>query len=284
VKRGLDVRDFTLVTFGGSGSLLLCPLIEILGVRSVLVPPNPGNVSAFGLLTVDVRTDHVRTAVARHGELDHGAMNAIFDGLAGQTHGALDAQGFAKEQHQLSRTADLRYYGQAFEVRVPVGDGRFGPGLADAAADAFHDAHRALYGYDFRGDPRQQVEWVNLRVTGIGPIQRPELTELVPAGRADIGSGVRRPGVSVCRDGVPALPPDGPATGKATTGSRPVVFGRSSASVSTPLYWRPELAPGDVVEGPAVIEEYGATVPVHPGFAARVDQFGNLLVAAEGLA
>src|SRR6266704_5256681 len=55
VKRGLDVRDFTLVTFGGSGSLLLCPLIDILGVKEVLVPPNPGNVSAFGLLTVDVR-------------------------------------------------------------------------------------------------------------------------------------------------------------------------------------------------------------------------------------
>jgi N-methylhydantoinase A len=282
VKRGLDVRDFTLVTFGGSGSLLLCPLIEILGVKGVLVPPNPGNVSAFGLLTVDVRSDHVRTAVARHAELDHGAMDAIFDGLGGQAHSALTAQGFALDEHQLSRTADLRYYGQAFEVRVPVGDGRFGPGLADAAADAFHDAHRALYGYDFRGDPRQQVEWVNLRVTGIGPIQRPELTELVPAGEADSGSRVRRPGVSVCRDGAPALPSRGSTVGKAQTGSRPVVFGRSSASVSTPLYWRPELAPDDVVEGPAVIEEYGATVPVHPGFVARVDRFGNLLVTAEG--
>jgi N-methylhydantoinase A len=280
VKRGLDVRDFTLVTFGGSGSLLLCSLIEILGVRGVLVPPNPGNVSAFGLLTVDVRSDHVRTAVARHSELDHGAMDAIFDGLAGQAHRALDAQGFAPDQHRLSRTADLRYYGQAFEVRVPVGDGRFGPGLADAAADAFHDAHRALYGYDFRGDPRQQVEWVNLRVTGIGPIRRPELTELVPAGGADSGSRVRRPGVSVCRDGAPALPSHRSA-GEAVTESRMVVFGRSSSSVPTSLYWRPELGPGDVVAGPAVIEEYGATVPVHLGFAARVDRFGNLLVAAE---
>ena len=209
-------------------------------------------------------------------------MNAIFDGLAGQAHRALDAQGFAPDQHRLSRTADLRYYGQAFEVRVPVGDGRFDAGLANAAADAFHNAHRALYGYDFRADPRQQVEWVNLRVTGIGPIQRPELTEVVPAGGADSGSRVRRPGVSVCRDGAPALPSRGSTTGKAQTGSRPVVFGRSSPSVSTPLYWRPELAPGDVVEGPAVIEEYGATVPVHPGFAARVDRFGNLLVTAEG--
>jgi N-methylhydantoinase A len=175
----------------------------------------------------------------------------------------------------------LRYYGQAFEVRVPVGDGRFGPGLADAAADAFHDAHRALYGYDFRGDPRQQVEWVNLRVTGVGPIQRPELTELVPAGGADSGSRVRRPGVSVCRDGAPALPSRGSIGGEAVPESRLVVFGRSSVGVSTPLYWRPQLAPGDVVAGPAVIEEYGATVPVHPGFAARVDRFGNLLVTGE---
>ncbi len=280
VKRGLDVRDFTLVTFGGSGSLLLCSLIEILGVRGVLVPPNPGNVSAFGLLTVDVRSDHVRTAVARHAELDHGVMDAIFDGLAGQAHGALTAQGFSLDEHRLSRTADLRYYGQAFEVRVPVGDGRFGPELADAAASAFHDAHHALYGYDFRGDLRQQVEWVNLRVTGIGPIQRPELTELVSTGGADSGSGVRRPGVSVCRDGAPALPSHR-STGRAATGSRLVVFGRSSTGVSTPLYWRPQLAPGDVIAGPAVIEEYGATVPVHPGFAARVDRFGNLLVTAE---
>ena len=282
VKRGLDVRDFTLVTFGGSGSLLLCPLIEILGVEGVLVPPNPGNVSAFGLLTVDVRSDHVRTAVARHAELDHGAMDEIFGGLAGQAHRALAAQGFAPEQHRLSRTADLRYYGQAFEVRVPVGDGEFGPGFANAAADAFHDAHHALYGYDFRGDPRQQVEWVNLRVTGIGPIQRPELTELAPAGGAGADIGVRRPGRPKRRDSPPALPSRSSTAGKAVTGSRLVVFSRAAAAVTTPVYWRAELVAGDVVSGPAVIEEYGATVPVHPGFVARVDRFGNLLVTGGG--
>ena len=62
VKRGLDVRDFTLTTFGGSGSLLLCRLMDVLGIPTVLVPPDPGNVSAFGLLTVDVRNDYVQTA------------------------------------------------------------------------------------------------------------------------------------------------------------------------------------------------------------------------------
>jgi N-methylhydantoinase A len=254
VKRGLDVRDFTLVTFGGSGSLLVCPLIEILGVRGVLVPCNPGNVSAFGLLTVDVRTDYVRTCVARQSELDYPAMEATYAGLLARAHDALTAQGFSAETGRLIRSADLRYYGQAFEVRVPVAAGPVGPALAEATAASFHVAHRALYGYDFRDDPRQQVEWVNLRVTGVGPIQRPRLATLAAG------------------DGNPS---------RAVTGRRAVVFGRAAGPVDATIYWRPLLEAGDEVTGPAVIEEYGATIPVHPRFAARVDRFGNLLVRPE---
>jgi N-methylhydantoinase A len=256
VKRGLDVRDFTLVTFGGSGSLLVCSLIEILGVRGVLVPCNPGNVSAFGLLTVDVRADCVRTFVARQSELDYEGMEAAYAALAARAHDALAAQGFSAADRQLARTADLRYYGQAYEVRVPVAAGPplaglFGPAAAEAAAASFHTAHRALYGYDFSGDSRQQVEWVNLRVTGIGPVRRPRL--------AAVAAG----------DGDPA---------RAVTGRRPVVFARGSEPDEATIYWRPDLAAGDVVTGPAIVEEYGATLPLHPGFAARVDGFGNLLV------
>jgi N-methylhydantoinase A len=70
VARGLDVRDFTLTTFGGSGSLLACRLMDVLGLPRTLVPPDPGNVSAFGLLTVDVRNDHVQTAIQPHAALD----------------------------------------------------------------------------------------------------------------------------------------------------------------------------------------------------------------------
>jgi N-methylhydantoinase A len=255
VRRGLDIRDFTLVTFGGSGSLLLCPLIDILGVPAALVPPNPGNVSAFGLLTVDVRADFVRTAVARHDQLDLGRAGAMLAGLREQARSALAAQGFGGGQERLVTSADLRYYGQAFEVRVPVPDGPLDARLAGAVAAAFHEAHHDRYGYDFRGDPRQQVEWVNLRVTGIGPIRRPVLRELAAAA-------------------------GGP--GRAVTGSRPVCFQRAAGYQQATVYWRPRLAAGDVVAGPAVIEEYGATVPVHPGFAARADQSGNLLVSAEG--
>ncbi|HET7798831.1 MAG TPA: hydantoinase/oxoprolinase family protein, partial [Humibacillus xanthopallidus] len=91
VKRGLDVRDFMLTTFGGSGSLLACRLVDILGLAGVVVPQNPGNVSAFGLLTVDVKNDYVQTAVARHESLDHAAVQSTFDQLTTKAANALDA-------------------------------------------------------------------------------------------------------------------------------------------------------------------------------------------------
>jgi N-methylhydantoinase A len=253
VKRGLDVRDFTLTTFGGSGSLLLCRLMDVLGIGTVLVPPNPGNVSAFGLLTVDVRNDYVRTHVAFADGLDPGAVSTLYDELAAQARNALSREGFAEHQHRLVRTADLRYFGQAFEVRVPVPDGVLDADALASVAAAFHAEHRALYGYDFAGDPSQPVEWVNLRVSGIGPITRPEIR--------------RSPVVEQGRQGPSRNP-----------GTRQVCFDASQGYVDTAVLWRPDLAPGATVDGPAVIEEFGSTVPLHPGFSARVDDFLNLIV------
>ena len=152
VKRGLDVRDFTLTTFGGSGSLLLCRLIDVLGLPTVLVPPNPGNVSAFGLLTVDVKNDYVQTHVALADALDPAQVGEVFDALTAQAAEALVKEGFAAAEHTFARTADLRYFGQAFEVRVAVPEGPVDRAVLEEVAARFHAEHRALYGYDFAGD------------------------------------------------------------------------------------------------------------------------------------
>ena len=261
VKRGLDVRDFTLVTFGGSGSLLLCRLMDVLGLPAVLVPPDPGNLSAFGLLTVDVRNDYVQTLVSRHDALRPAAVAAAYAGLAARARAALDREGFAPGEQRLLRTADLRYVGQAFEVRVPVPDGpvddSVDAGLVAEVADRFHAEHRALYGYDFAGDPAQHVEWVNLRVTGVGLIRRPH---------------IRRAPALVDEAAEP--PPRGNST-------RPVCFAAAEGWVDTPVRWRADLHPGEVLTGPVVVEEFGSTVPVHPGFTVRVDDHANLVVTRE---
>jgi N-methylhydantoinase A len=250
VKRGLDVRDFTLVTFGGSGALSACRLVDVLGLRRALVPPNPGNLSAYGLLTVDVRNDYVRTAVCRHSVLDLGDLARLFDGLRDEAGRALAREGFAPAARRFVRSADLRYFGQAYEVRVDVPDGTVTPELADTVAGTFHDAHRRLYGYDFRDDPRQEVEWVNVRVTGIGPIRKPS-HPVVAAGRG---------------------------TASAQTGTRRVHFEQWE---DAGIHDRTRLGSGDVVNGPAVLEEFGSTIPVHPGFSAAVDGHGNVLISRD---
>jgi N-methylhydantoinase A len=130
--------------------------------------------------------------------------------------------------------------------------------FADEVATSFHDAHRALYGYDFRDDARQQVEWVNLRVTGIGPIARPVLTEIATA-----------------QDSAEVSPE------RARTGTRGVCFDPADGYVDTGIYWRPDLRAGDELSGPVIIEEYGSTAPVHPGFTVRVDAYGNLVITKE---
>ncbi len=252
VKRGLDVREFTMVTFGGSGSLPACRLADVLGLRAVLVPLNPGNLSAYGLLTVDVRNDYVRTAVARHSALDLAATQEVLDALQAEADAALGREGFAPATREFVRTADLRYYGQAYEVRVDVPSGAVSAELLDGVADAFHTEHARLYGYDFRDDPRQEVEWVNLRVTGVGPIRKPEVREVAT----------------------------GHGSETARTGSRRVFF---DDWTETAIYDRARLGAGDVVVGPAVLEEFSSTVPVHAGFVAEVDRYGNLLLQrAEG--
>jgi N-methylhydantoinase A len=248
VKRGLDVRDFLLVAFGGSGPLLACRLVDILGLRGVLVPRDPGNLSAFGLLTVDVRNDYVRTSVSRASRLDASAVQAILDDLAGSATSALEREGFAPAERRFEITADLRYLGQAYEVRVPVPPEAFSHDVAGGVAARFHDEHRRLYGYDFREDPRQEVEWVNLRVTGVGPIRKPVLP------RWAAGSGAHR----------------------GLRSTRKVYFADDWTEAA--VYDRALLGSTDEVAGPAVIEEFSSTVPVYPGFTAQVDDLGNLVI------
>jgi len=237
-----------MVTFGGSGSLLACRLMDILDIGTVLVPPNPGNVSATGLLTVDVRSDYVRTAVAADRHLAIADLVQVYAALTQQAREALQLEGFAYERQVIERSADLRYVGQAFEVRVDCPGGEITREWADAVVGSFHDAHRVLYGYDFRGVSEQHVEWVNVRVTGVGPIPRPPIDEIAA------GDGTM---------------------GRATLGRRRVYFdGWTEAMILD----RAGLGAGDTAAGPAVLQEFGSTVPIPPGFRATVDRFGNLLL------
>jgi N-methylhydantoinase A len=226
-------------------------LVDILGLKAALVPPDPGNVSAFGLLTVDIKNDYVTTAVQRDDTLDLEPVNAMYVRLEEQARQALVAEGFADPEMQIVRSADMRYFGQAWEVRVEVPAGTLDRTAADVAVARFHTAHQQTYGYSYRDSADQRIEWVNFRVMGIGPIRRP----VIRPRQRELAGGVER-----------AL----------AGSSRDVYF--DTEFVETPIYDRSRLQPGDCLDGPAIIEEYGSTTVVFPRLTMRVDAFGNLIL------
>jgi N-methylhydantoinase B len=254
-KRGLDVRDYHLVAFGGSGPLLAGALVDVLGLSGAVIPPDPGNVSAFGLLTVDVRNDYVATSVQRDDRLDTARLGASYARLEAQAMDGLRREGFGPHEVRLVRSADLRYDGQAWEVRVELPGGPVDRALADVAVERFHAAHARAYGYSYAAEAgtTQHVEWVNVRVTGIGPIRRPTL---------------------------PVLPTGDGRYLRAVSGARAVYF--DGAFRETPVLDRTRLEPGDRVPGPAIIEEFGSTTVVPPSLEATVDRHANLLLTRTG--
>ena len=163
------------VTFGGSGSLLLCRLMDVLGMPTVLVPPNPGNVSAFGLLTVDVKNDYVQTHVSLADNLDAASVAGDLRRLTGQAAAALTKEGFARASTRscapptCATSARRSRCGSAYRTvrSTPACWTRWRAGSMPSTRRSTATTSPVT--------TRQQVEWVNLRVSGIGPIQRPEI-------------------------------------------------------------------------------------------------------------
>lgn len=245
VRKGLDPRQYAMVAFGGSGPLQAGRVAQLLGLPHTLVPPSPGNVSAYGLLAVDLKMDYVATAVQREDHFNAATLEQIFQRLESDAARDLATEGVPAERQRLSRSADIRYFGEAYEIRIEMPSGPLTSASLRDAVDRFHSAHDTLYGYSYRGT--QLTEVVNLRITAVGVIDKPRVAELPAANSQAEPSSVR-----------------------------PVYF--ADRYVDTSIYTRDVIRPGISVPGPAIIEEYGSTTVIQPGQQASVDRYGNLLL------
>lgn len=237
--RGSDPRDLSLLAYGGAGPLHAAPLARELGVPAVLVPPTPGVFSASGTLHARLRDHRVRTLLADLEALLPGDLGEARGGLEAEVGEALARDGADPDAVELRRQAELRYEGQAHEVPVPLEPGD-DPG---DLARRFHEAHEARYGLR---DPDRAVTLVHLRVTGT----------------ADPGP-------------TPDAPEAGPGD-EPEAATRRVWF-RDGWRQSTVLP-RDGLGAGDVLDGPAVVEDRSSTLLVPPGTRARVTPRGVLRI------
>jgi len=250
VKRGRDPRDYALMAFGGAGGLNACLVADSLNIRTVIVPPSPGVTSAEGLLSTDVRSDHVITHVQREDALDADTLADEFAKVHAEVLDDLEREGFTGKNTAVNAFADMRYVGQAYEVRVPVelNGSTFDEAAVRGAIKAFHRAHDDRYGYEYEG--RQPVEIVNVGATGFGLFPRLKTADQTRDGCT--WHGARRE----VRRG----------------------YFREVGEVELPVYER-SLAPiGVPVAGPSVIEQYDATFVLEPGWTAVLDNVGQIIV------
>ncbi len=161
LERGHDPRDFTLVSFGGAGGLHACALAAALRIPRVLVPQHPGALSALGILLSDVVRDYSCTVMLPPQETARLARH--FAELERRGFAEMRREGFPPSALRVTRSVDLRYVGQGFELNVPCESG-------GRIVEAFHRAHQTRYGY---ADPARAVELVNVRVRFRAPTPAP---------------------------------------------------------------------------------------------------------------
>src|SRR6266851_14415 len=245
IQRGIDPRAFALLSFGGAGPAQSAAVMDLLAMKACIVPPNPGNLSAFGLLAVDWRTDHIVTKVMHEDAIDLTDVAARYAALERDATATLERDGIEASRIRLVREADIRYAGQSMEVRVTAPGGAVDELFLSGLIGAFNAAHLKTFGYNYAG--RQKIELVNLCVSGFGVIERPQMPKLA------------------VREGKPEA-----------KGNRAVYFG--SAFQQTPVFDRTGLPSGGRVNGPAIVEEFGSTTVVFPGQYVEVDPHGILVI------
>ena len=250
VRRGFDIRRFSLLACGGAGPLHACDLAEALRMPSVIVPPNPGILAALGLMTTDLKYDFSRTELQLAKSADVRKLSRDFAELEREAAQRLVEDRVPKDRRATERAADCRYKGQGYELRVAVPGGPVNAKTVAAIAKNFHDAHEKEFGRAFLDN---DVEIVNIRVNGIGRIPTLEWPK-AKRGGADPSGAFKY--------------------------DRKVVFesGGRVRQIATKVYERTQLKAGNVIAGPALVEQMDSTTVIPPGAEGKVDAYGNLIV------
>lgn len=251
VQRGYDPRDFVLVAFGGAGPVHANRLAAETEIPTTLIPSSPGIASAMGLLVTDLKHNYSATLIRRVDGLDTRALEETFQYLEQEGRAALIRESIAEADMSFVRQIEMRYVGQSYELTLPLpNNGELSAAEIAQLLEQFHREHERAYGHSAPGEP---TEIVNLRLTALSRIKKPELRELAKQKNPD-------------------------EIKQAIKAHRQVFFAESGGYVDCPIYDRYKLGASAIVPGPAIVEEFDSTTVIHPGFQARVDKFGNLLL------
>lgn len=246
-ERGYAPERFALFAFGGAGPLHATEVAAECNIPVVVIPREPGTMCARGILLADIALDFVRSDITLLDAAAWSRAARLFAEMATEAETWLEGEGVPPERRAALRAVELRYEGQNFEVRVPLGTEL--PSLSEVL-ERFAQEHARTNGYEI---PDRAVELVNCRLTAVGRVPR----------------------------GAPEPPREGGTVAAAQIGTRRVYFDPGSGWLDTPIYAREKLSVGGRVTGPAIIEEMSSTSPIFPGQWATLDTDGNLIIRRE---
>lgn len=252
VRKGYDPREFVLVAAGGAGPLFACDIADELNIPYVVVPPYPGITAAMGLLATDISYEKVFTLWKSLTFPDVKAVSEAFENLEREAIEALKADGLSDKQIVVKRICDCRYAGQGYELRVDAPGGEINEEWIETVIQSFHETHEREYASQF---PDQEVVVINIRVVGIGLIQK-------------IGD---KP-VESSHHNISSL--------RQNAAKHTVYFWVDDKleKFDTPFYNRNDISTGTKLAGPAVIQQKDSTTVLPPKTIATFDTYGNIVI------
>ncbi|MHC5009642.1 MAG: hydantoinase/oxoprolinase family protein [Planctomycetota bacterium] len=247
IKRGLDPREFPMVVAGGAGAIHACMIAHELGIPELLVPPTSSVLCAVGMLLSDLQHDRVRTYITPFQALDFARLQSLVAEMSEEGARQLEEEEVPEERCRHEVALDLRYLKQYHEVTLRVPRETIDGADAGAIAEAFHEEHDRLYGYELR-EEGTDLELINVRVRSIGQVEKPRF---------------------------PRLAEGGEDPGAALKGSRRAYVPEREAFENTPVYDGHALVSGNVIPGPALVERVDTTIFVSASYEARIDEYGS---------
>ena len=247
-KKGLDVRDFTLVAGGGAGGIHAAAIAKQLLIPMVMVPRVAALMSAFGMFAMDLGLEYARSCARTQNQLDFAEINRLYADMRRQAKDDFVRIGIPETQLSYYPTVEMRYAGQFHEVEVELPTTKLDTETLQALLKSFHAKYQRMYTYSM---PWRGAEFLTFRLKVTAPA-RP----LALAASTKTASSIE----------------------SARRGSRRCLFDGSPQRVDTPVYDWDRLAPGHKVSGPALIDDKTTTVLVMPGFTCEVDAYRNLVL------
>ncbi|HER26407.1 MAG TPA: hydantoinase/oxoprolinase family protein, partial [Rhodospirillales bacterium] len=254
IKRGFDPREFPMVVAGGAGPLHSCLICTELEIPFQIVPRESSILCAVGMLMSDLKHDFVGTFVAPLASADFDSLRTLVASMKDEGRAMLAKEGIDEGASEYFIKFDCRYLKQYHEVSFVVQQDLLEKGDIKAIGEAFHEEHNRLYGYSLV-EQKVPVEVINVRLQAVGRTEKPAYREEHYAGRD------------------PAL---------AETGRRQVYIPETNVFAEVPVYDGHVLKHGNLVVGPAMIEQQTTAIFVSRNYDCVCDKFGSLALYLKG--